>query len=341
MNSKDIASDIRDKNFVEELRLLRNMRERNKISKNDYERYLRILRRRHYMEIFGGVAPASGYDLVSRILSVVSVLFIMVFVSVSITNLFGIGRSANTGKTYKYSSDVAIKENEGYLYTSQGRKDIVNPNHIDLRLLPEEAFQTNRIRDISVRLGNLDIELSFISELFCMHLQRLARANIELDRDPKFTIDSLLSRKMRFGGVLRFRVFLRDERYFDAILIPGCSCIAYAESAQQINVEVRDIACFRATPVKDVPEGRSSECLSDAEAIELFHNVCAIAARTRFNLWDSVSSFLPKGVWNKYHPVWSSFVLAVLGLVYIIWGLLRRRSDEKALTRLNEKVKKG
>ena len=341
------TDSILERELADKLRILRHMRERNKISKNDYERYIRILRRHHYVDIVGREMTPSLYDLISRILSFLSVLFVLIFLVISSINLVGKLSDDDSSKFVKYSTDEAIKENEQYLYTSQGRKDCKNPNHIEMHLLPEEEIQTNRIRDITIRLADLDMDLPLISSVFGLHWQRLMgetvrnftasnRTNI-----GNFGVEDFANTQIQLGGVLRFRVFLRDKRYFDAMLIPGCPNISYANSSTDINVQIRDIACFRSTPTNCVPLERLSECLSNDEARELFHWVVAVAYETKFDLWESVSAFLPDGFWNKYHPVWSSFVLAMLGLLYILWRWWNRRRDAKVVDKVKGEKGEG
>ena len=346
MNGDNGNDETRIKELSDKLRILRRMRDHKLLSESEYNRCLQMLHRRHCGEFISAPAPSLTYDLISRVLSFLSILSIALAIIVSCYSLIDRISSGRKRQSHDRPVDKLIQSNDRFLYTAKGLKDRENPDYIKLELSKEEQFQTNRLSDIDIQLSQLYLDNTTIGAVFNSHFQKCI-FNIILCRVNEGVAPEELSREIaaysaQYGqivSVLRFRVFLRDERFFDAMLIPGSHHIVSATYATKVDIGLRDLACFRASPTNMASAVDCIEYLSDSEAKLLYHEICAIADETRFNLFSSIAACLPNGFWNKYHPVKSSLVLAIFGIIYIIWVRWNRHKDEELMAKVDAKRK--
>lgn len=274
---------------INELRRLRDLKQ---ISDDEYVAGIRMAVVSHRVS-----SVTSFRMLVSTFLTLIATVFSFVGFVVAVK-----GVHSGSGETDQEDSELIVKNVREII----GKDGVVvgsNPDYLPLDLDYEERFQNQRIKGVDILLG--DIALS--EDLLCEKFEKL---------------------ETNSGRYLRFRIMLKDGRYTDAVIIPGCEYILHASAPKKIGVPVNRIACFRSMIKSGGEFGSSTEYLTDNEARILFHRVCFIASHTDYD-WNSIFSHIPFGIWNRYHPVRSGMVLLLIGLGYFAYRFVRELIEKR------------
>ena len=186
-----------------------------------------------------------------------------------------------------------IFENHKYIENSDGCPTVANPKYIEVNLDHEERYQIECVKDIDMAIG--DVFLPY--DLFRARFERV--------------------KEKHNGRFLRFRIYLKDDRFADAVIVPRCEHILFALAPYPVGVPVNQVLCFRTTPVSADMTNREEEFLTDNEARVLFHEIMSYVKQTRLDV-DSILSHLPLGIWNRYHPIKSAVLFIVIGLLTLL-----------------------